>query len=199
MTLPATLRAGVLISLLAFAIPAAAGTLCGTVKDGVTNAPVARAGVFLRFPSGAYTGYYGGTAADGTFCIGAIPAGTYDLEVRRDNYVVAYLRGVVVTQSDVDVSLLAGGGVELAPPAPNPATATARLAWALPSPARVRISVVDVIGRTVRAWSGDEPSGSGSVAWDLRDTFGHSIPAGIYHVVLDATGQRRVRTLVRVR
>ena len=53
----------------AFVLPAAAGTLCGTVRDRVTSNPVAHAGVFLRTPAGAYTGIYGATDA-----VGAAPA-----------------------------------------------------------------------------------------------------------------------------
>ena len=74
----------------------AAGILCGTVRDAVTANPIVGAGIFLRQTTGQYTGFNGATDATGHYCISGIPAGTYDLEVRLDDYQVAYRRGVVV-------------------------------------------------------------------------------------------------------
>ena len=42
--------------------------------------------MFLRKPGGAYTGYSGATDLAGAFCIGGLPGGTYDLEVRVDSH-----------------------------------------------------------------------------------------------------------------
>jgi hypothetical protein len=179
--------------------PALAGTLCGTVRDASTNAPVGEAGVFLRLPTGAFTGYSGGTAADGSFCIASVPAGTYDLEVQRDDYVVAYLRGVVVTEDAVDVAVTAGAGVALAHPVPNPAISSTTLRWTLPREGTVRMRVYDSAGRFVRGWSGTAPLGAGSITWDLRDAAGRSVPAGIYHVQFEAGGVRLARTVTRIR
>jgi hypothetical protein len=180
-------------------LPAAAGTLCGTVRDATTNDPVGEAGVFLRQTTGAYTGYHAGTAPDGSFCISNIPAGTYDLEVLRDDFVVAYLRGVVVTESSVDVGVLVGPGLALASPVPNPAFASSRLAWTLPAAARMALRIFDASGRFVRGWGGDAPAGSGSVVWDLRDAGGSLVSSGTYFVVLESGGARQMRSLVRVR
>lgn len=195
----ATARATIVASILALAGPAFAGTLCGTVRDASTDAPVAKAGVFLRHPSGAYAGYSGGTDLDGTFCIDAVPAGTYDLEVMRDDYVLAYLRGVVVTEGAVDVTVPAGANVALASPVPNPARVATRLAWTLPLAGPVKLRVFDAAGRFVRGWAGDAPAGAGVVAWDLRDAGGRLVPPGIYHVQLEAAGVRRTRSLARIR
>jgi hypothetical protein len=179
--------------------PALAGTLCGTVRDASTNAPVGEAGVFLRLPTGAFTGYSGGTAADGSFCIASVPAGTYDLEVLRDDYVVAYLRGVVVTEAAVDVAVTAGDGVALAHPMPNPAISSTTLRWTLPRDGEVRIRVFDAAGRFIRGWSGTAPLGAGSVTWDLRDAAGRSVPSGTYLVQFEAGGVRLARTVTRIR
>ena len=44
------------IVLLFFALPAWAGTLCGTVRDAQTQSPVFQAGIFLYDESGTFTG-----------------------------------------------------------------------------------------------------------------------------------------------
>ena len=178
---------------------AAAGTLCGTVRDATTNGPIAQAGIFLREPTGEYTGLSTGTALDGSFCLANVPAGTYDLEVLRDDYVVAYLRGVVVTESAVDVDVLVGEGLALAPPSPNPAFSSTRLAWSLPAAGRVQLRIFDTKGRFVRGWGGDAPAGFGALVWDLRDAGGSLVSSGTYYLVLESGGARQMRTLVRVR
>ena len=178
---------------------AGAGTLCGTVRDATTNDPVGQVGVFLRQTTGAYTGFSTGTALDGTFCLSNVPAGTYDLEVLRDDFVVAYLRGVVVTESSIDVGVLASEGLALARPTPNPAFSSTRLAWTLPVAGRMQLRILDAAGRLVRGWGGDAPAGTGALVWDLRDTRGSFVASGTYYLVLESGGARQVRTLVRVR
>jgi hypothetical protein len=180
-------------------LPASAGTLCGTVRDATTNDPVGQAGVFLRQTTGAYTGYHAGTALDGTFCMTDVPAGTYDIGVLRDDFVVAYLRGVVVTESSVDVGVLVSHGIALATPVPNPAVSSTRLTWSLPSPGRMQLRIFDASGRFVRGWGGEAPSGTGSLVWDLRDAGGSLVSSGTYFVVLESGGARQMRSLVRVR
>ena len=184
----------------AFVLPAAAGTLCGTVRDRVTSNPVAHAGVFLRTPAGAYTGIYGATDAAGAFCIASVAAGTYDIEVLVDNYQVAYLRGVVVTSSGTDVDLSATlRGLRFAAPAPNPARVSTRFAWTLPAPGHVRLSIFDLRGRLVRAWASDDlPAGEHFQQWDLTDASGRAVGAGVYFVHLDTATGRLVRALVRM-
>ena len=179
--------------------PAAAGTLCGTVRDAATNDPVGQAGVFLRQTTGAYTGFSTGTALDGSFCLSNVPAGTYDLEVLRDDYVVASMRGVVVTESAIDVGVLVGTGLALAAPTPNPALSSTRLTWTLPAPGRMQLRIFEASGRFVRGWGGSAPSGSSSIVWDLRDAGGSLVSSGTYYLVLESGGARQMRSLVRVR
>ncbi len=66
--------------------PAAAGTLCGTVRDALTSGPVARAGIFLRNLDWTYTGLHAASAADGTWCLDAVPAGTYQAFSRASHF-----------------------------------------------------------------------------------------------------------------
>lgn len=195
-----SLSLAALLSLL-LALPAVAGSLCGTVRDQQTNGPIARAGIFLRTPAGAYTGINGATDVAGAFCITGIPAGTYDVEVRVDNYQVGYLRGVVITTSSTDVELPATvGGLRFAAPSPNPARDATRFSWSLGAAGWARLSVIDVRGRLVRGWaSASLPAGEHSQYWNLTDASGRPVDAGVYFVHLDTPMGRRVRALVRVR
>jgi hypothetical protein len=193
------LAAFVASGLVASVSPAFGGTICGTVRDAQTAAPVAHAGVFVLTPGGGYTGFCGSTDMAGSFCIRDIPAGTYDLEVLVDDHQVAYLRNVVVTAT-TDVTLPASlPPLSLAPPRPNPAGAELHLRWVLPRATSVRLTVLDVGGRLVQGWSDPAlPAGEHEIHWDLRGADGHRLPAGCYFVVLDADGARRVRTFHRV-
>ena len=178
---------------------AAAGSLCGTVRDSQTDAPVVGAGIFLRTPAGAYTGYYGATNASGAYCIHDIPAGTYDLEVRVDDYQVAYVRGVIIgITTDVDIAA-GSAALQLARPAPHPASTSTRIAWTLPRASRVRVTILDVHGRLVRGWSAESlPAGAHLVIWNLRDDAGRRLAAGTYFIHLEADGARRVRPIAIV-
>lgn len=183
------------------ALPGWAGSLCGTVRNQLTSAGVAHAGIFLRTPAGAYTGINGATDVAGAFCIANVPAGTYDIEVRVDNYQVGYLRGVVVTTSSTDVELPAAlDGLRFASPMPNPARTATQFSWTLGSAGWARLSIFDARGRLVRAWASAALSaGEHSQAWNLTDATGRPVDAGVYFVHLDTPMGGRVRALVRVR
>ena len=172
-----------------------AASLCGTVQDQQTNGGVAGALVIVRTTSGSYTGLHGATDESGAFCIDGIAAGTYDLEVRVDDYQVAYLRGVVVV-STTDVEIPATGvDLRLLRPQPNPARETAQLQWTLPRATRTQIRIADVHGRLVRGWSASLAAGAHSLTWNLRDGAGRRVPAGTYFVHLEADGVRRTRSI----
>jgi hypothetical protein len=81
----------------------------------------------------------------------------------------------------------------LAPVEPNPTTGSARIRYALPRAAHVRLSVMDVQGREVaRLEDGERPAGEHAVTWNARGS-GRSAAAGFYLVRIEADG----RTLVR--
>ncbi len=66
-------------------------------------------------------------------------------------------------------------------PWPNPAHGAAYWSLGLPDAGPLRIDVYDVSGRQVaRIASGWSEAGQYDSAWDLRDTAGHSVAAGIY-------------------
>jgi Carboxypeptidase regulatory-like domain len=182
----------------AIGCPAAyGGTLCGTVRDAATHAPIADAGIFLRTTDGTFTGLYTASAADGRFCLDPVSAGTYDLEVKVDDHEVGYRR-VVVDDAATGVEVLVSPlPFALDPPAPNPARAWVTLAFELGEPSAVRLIVFDVAGRPVRGWSSDASAGSYELTWDLRSVRGRRVPAGVYFVhLVTRFGTSRTRLVV---
>lgn len=90
--------------------------------------------------------------------------------------------------------------LELRAPWPNPFTDATTFRYALPSRARVSLSVLDVSGRLVRQLDeGEREPGEHQVSWDGRDRAGHPAPSGAYFARLVVEGRETVRTLVRVR
>ena len=186
---------------LALALPAhAAGVICGTVRDGITTNPIVGAGIFVRQTTGEYTGYYGATDATGHYCVGGIPAGTYDLEVRLDDYQVTYRRGVVVmddvTSVDVDARFLKSA---LLPPWPNPGRKDVSFRLRIRDAGPVELAVVDVRGRMMKGWSGLAGAGEDrTIHWDFRDATGRTLPAGRYFVRMSVGDLAIVRSFARI-
>jgi hypothetical protein len=162
-----------------------AGTLCGTVRDGSTAGFVAGAGIFVFTTDGAFTGFEGVSDENGAFCIEAIPAGTYDLQVRRDHYRTTHVRGVEVTDIvSVDIPVPPIGAILLSP-RPNPARAHVQFRFRLDGPGRVRLEVFDARGRRIKGWESQAAlAGERSLDWDLRIADGRRAPAGRYIVRL---------------
>ena len=92
-----------------------------------------------------------------------------------------------------------GHTAALASPAPNPFTASTRVAFMLAREGLVALRVFDVRGRAVRVLSdGVQASGLHALAWDGRDERGVPAPAGIYFVRLEAAGQSFTRRVARL-
>ena len=82
---------------------------------------------------------------------------------------------------------------------PNPAHGDVRFAYALPSSARVKIGVYDVLGRRVSpAIDRLEEPGAHSFVWQGADGRGHAEP-GIYFVRIEAAGRQLTRRFAVVR
>lgn len=191
------------VSLLpAAGIPAASalGTLCGVVRDRQTLAGVPRAGLFLRTPAGAYTGLSSATDLTGHFCFSDIPAATYDIEVRVDDYRTAFRRNVVVVDAVSGVEIgLEPAPAGLAPPAPNPAGASVEFSFHLARPGIARLIVCDVRGRLVTGWQSNEPTAGGRrIAWNFRDHEGRPVAPGRYYVRLETGGYSVTRSLTHL-
>ena len=90
-------------------------------------------------------------------------------------------------------------GVAFALPAPNPSRGEVALSWTMPAKASVRLSVVDLAGRTVRTLLKETvAAGPMRVTWDGRDARGATVRPGAYFVRLDSPWGSRSRMLVRV-
>jgi hypothetical protein len=194
----ATIPAGVLALLLCGTSPCLAGSICGTVRDGVTLQPVSNAAVFLFDNLDQYTGLYAGTDVAGHYCINDIPSGTYTIQVRVDNYLSAVVRGIVVDDA-TDVDVTTRPPLFLDQPWPNPATNDVTFSLDSPDGVDTQLEVYDVSGRLVMGWRGDGPAGGRTIRWNLQDANGNSIASGIYLVRLRAGGNDVVRRFVRLR
>lgn len=184
--------------LLAAAAPSRAGSICGTVRDGVTSQPVTNAAVFLFDNLDQYTGRYAGTDVNGHYCLDDVPSGTYTIQVRVDDYLSAVVRGVVVDNS-TGVDITTRSPLFLDQPWPNPAQNDVTFRLDAPTGAETRLEVYDVRGRLIMGWRGDSPAGGRTIRWDLRDANGEPVASGIYLVRLRAGGNEIVRRFVRIR
>ena len=90
--------------------------------------------------------------------------------------------------------------VRFEPPEPRPARGHVHLAWTLPRPARVELSLHDVSGRTVRRLIAEErPGGRQETDWDGLDAAGCPVPAGLLVARLRVDGRTFAQRLVMLR
>jgi len=88
----------------------------------------------------------------------------------------------------------------LEPPWPNPFNPSTRLAFQLPAGSEVRLTIVDVRGRTIRVLAdGYRPAGRHLVSWNGTDSSGHQVASGIYLAVLETRSGRLTRKLTLLR
>ncbi len=88
----------------------------------------------------------------------------------------------------------------LTAPSPNPASAGTRFGVTLPRAGRASLAVYDAAGRLVRTLAdGAFDAGTRSFAWDLRDTGGRPVGAGVYFACLDAGAERVTRRVAVIR
>lgn len=88
----------------------------------------------------------------------------------------------------------------LAPPSPNPASGSTRVAFTLPVAGPVRLDVHDASGRRVRTLAeGEHAAGRHAFTWDGRDGAGRALSAGLYFVRMEAVGRTQSRKVVLAR
>jgi hypothetical protein len=86
------------------------------------------------------------------------------------------------------------GGMEsfaLGPCIPNPVRSEVRIPFSIPVVGRVRLTIHDVAGRSIRTIVDDAepPVGRRVAAWDTRDDGGRPVPSGIYFCRLALNGR----------
>jgi glycosidase len=90
---------------------------------------------------------------------------------------------------------VAGAGLALAPPAPNPARGAVALRFTLPAAVHARLAVHDVAGRRVAVLvDGVLPAGPHEAEWEGGDA-----GPGLYFARLEAAGSAVTRRIARVR
>ena len=182
------------------AAPSLAGSICGTVRDALTLQPVSQAALFLFDNLDQYTGLYEDTDVAGQYCIDDITPGIYTLQVRVNDYLVAVVPGIEVTDSPTGVDVDLRRLFALDEPWPNPASGMVSFRLQAPPESQVQLDVFDAAGRRLYGWQG-RASGNGerTIEWNLRDFNGTELQSGIYFVRLRAANATAVRRFVRLR
>jgi len=146
------------------------------------------------------TVYHTVSDLDGSYCIDDVPAGTYDLRVRRDDYMTTWIMGIEVADTVTSVDVSWGSTILFEAPWPNPVSGRVAFRFVSRTDAFVRLRVHDARGRFVRGWEGDaDRDRPTEIVWDL-DTFdGRTLPSGIYFVSLESGDQVLTHRFVRVR
>lgn len=106
----------------------------------------------------------------------------------------------VASGVETDPSLPGPGVLALHQGQPNPMRTSITLAFDLPNPADVVLTVFDAGGRSVAVLL-RKPLGPGrhEVIWDGRDAGGSGLPTGVYFCRLEADGQALTRKLLLAR
>ncbi|MFN8586162.1 MAG: FlgD immunoglobulin-like domain containing protein [Candidatus Eisenbacteria bacterium] len=90
--------------------------------------------------------------------------------------------------------------VRLMPSTPNPAYGPARIAFELPTTARVQMQIFDAQGRLVnRLVNGQLSAGRHEQVWDGRGLSGERVNAGAYFYELVVDGVRETRKMIQLR
>ena len=93
--------------------------------------------------------------------------------------------------ADAELGLVAG---------PNPFRTMTAIGYNLPRAGRMRLTIVDVSGRTVaELLDADRPAGRGTSVWQGVGTGGRSLPPGLYFARLEHEGKVRSIRLARTR
>ncbi len=102
--------------------------------------------------------------------------------------------------ADVPAAARPTVGLSVEPAWPNPCGGRATVGFALASPGRTRVTVLDVAGRAIATLlDRDLPSGRQTVTWDGRAADGRVAPGGLYFFRIEGGGARRGMRMLIVR
>lgn len=97
------------------------------------------------------------------------------------------------------VAVIASAGSHLVG-SPNPFRQTTRFSFGVDREGRYDVSIFDVAGRRVRRIdTGLLPRGIHQLEWDGLGSSGRPVPAGVYFVRLDGSGNSEATRIVRLR
>jgi hypothetical protein len=83
---------------------------------------------------------------------------------------------------------------------PNPFNGRTEISYDLPEKVFVRLSITDILGRTVRTIvAGEQEPGNHACAWDGRDQGGKEAPGGVYFYKMEAGDCVQVKSMTLVR
>jgi hypothetical protein len=127
------------------------------------------------------------------------PSGTTQVftSVAVDQFLSLVEPGGPVSVTPATLPAFAGARLSLSP---NPFVASTDVRFDLPRRQRVRVEVVDLLGRRVRTLvDEDRAAGEHALAWDGRDESSRAVAAGIYFVRLSGESLSQTRRVVRLR
>ena len=140
---------------------------------------------------------------------GPWPAGTtvrdldrgVELAVSNGSAVVPALRGVAVRQLELRAGEATPQPADavFGRPWPNPSAGAVTVPYTLPVAGPVRLTVVDVLGRTVRVLhDGEQAAGPHRPVWDGRDAGNQPVAPGTYLLRLDAGRSSATTSVTRL-
>ncbi|PIE53310.1 hypothetical protein CSA37_01875 [Candidatus Fermentibacteria bacterium] len=143
----------------------------------------------------------GFTDASGQVTLYATPAttGTMSATVWAHNY-NTYQGTISVTATAIEDFCEPVGVFAFNPVTPNPAVGSTSLNFSLAAPSQVSIDVYDLGGRKVTTLVNENmQAGSHSMVWNLRDSSGSAVPAGLYQVRLTTPEFTKVNPVMILR
>ena len=131
----------------------------------------------------------GYTSASGEVNLYATPAttGTISATVWARNH-IPYQGSIAVTGVGTEETASPVTVNRFSPVSPNPALETASLSFSIATPSMVLLEVYDLGGRIVTTLACEQmQAGNHSIMWDLSNSSGRTVPAGVYHVRLSTS------------
>jgi len=152
-------------------------------------------GMFPEKDNVAYNGITSGTKAELLAAIGN-PANWVGDDATRPPFPTSFIVSGVNGNHEGSLK----NRVSLMPIHPNPVSKNATIVYSLQSPAKIDLSVFNILGQQVATLvNGYQSAGSHAVTWKLRDDRGSLVPNGVYFIKLSANGQSIARRAMVIR
>ncbi len=108
--------------------------------------------------------------------------------------------GVEAEKQEMFRGALGGASTKLYDPAPNPASGSVDVTYALAFPGRVSLAIYNIAGQKIRTLL-DQEQGSGryALSWNRKDNLGNRVADGVYFCRLQAGGEVFTKKLTLLR